>query len=388
MTQEIVRRRYDIDWLRVIAFGLLILYHIGMYYVADWEWHIKSDQQSEFLQNLMIMTNQWRMSLLFFLSGIALALIYQRYKATTLIGLRSQRLLVPLLFGMLVIVPPQLFYELIQGGYFDGNYLVFYREYLALETDLGKHKQSVIGLVTWNHLWFIPYLWCYSLIMVFLLPALHSLLNKTSVQSVSVLVAFCVITIGIALIWVAMRDNYPVTHALVDDWSSHAKYFTVFVAGCCLALLPDLWNRLIAKRRIFASLALLGYCWLMLDRHGLLDVGEALDQLLLIKLTHGLLLSTNHWAWILALVGYAGRYLQFSNRFLVYANQAILPWYILHQTLIIVIAMQLLPMSFNIWIEMPLLLLFTVGACFVMYELIKRFNILRLLFGLKRFSRD
>jgi glucan biosynthesis protein C len=130
-------------------------------------------------------------------------------------------------------------------------------------------------------------------------------------------------------------------------------------------------------------LAILGYCWITLDRHGLLDVGESLDQLLVIKLIHGLLLSTNHWAWILALVGYAGRYLQFTNRFISYANQAILPWYILHQTLIVVFAVQLKSFLLPVALESMLLIISTVVGCLLGYEIVKRVTLLRWLFGLK-----
>ena len=106
------QRRYDIDWLRTLAFFILIAYHIGMYYVFEWGWHIKSDQQSVWLQDVMILSNQWRMSLLFFISAMALSLYQLRNPNQGIIGLRSKRLLLPLAFGMLVIVPPQLYVEL------------------------------------------------------------------------------------------------------------------------------------------------------------------------------------------------------------------------------------------------------------------------------------
>jgi glucan biosynthesis protein C len=383
MTQAIVNRRYDIDWLRTLAFGLLILYHVGMYYVADWGWHVKSEQQSVFLQNLMILTNQWRMSLLFFVSGIALTLTYGKLSATKILAIRSQRLLIPLIFGMLVIVPPQRYYELLQGHDYNGSYINFISEYLDLDTELAPHKQSGIGLLTWNHLWFVPYLWTYSVIALLLLPLLTKCLSNASIQKTPVWIASLIVIVCLALVWVSLRGHFPVTHALLDDWYSHGKYFSVFLAGVCLALLPDLWDRLLEKRRVFAVLAILGYCWITLDRHGLLDVGESLDQLLVIKLIHGLLLSTNHWAWILALVGYAGRYLQFTNRFISYANQAILPWYILHQTLIVVFAVQLKSFLLPVALESMLLIISTVVGCLLGYEIVKRVTLLRWLFGLK-----
>lgn len=383
MTQAIVNRRYDIDWLRTLAFGLLILYHVGMYYVADWGWHVKSDQQSVFLQNLMILTNQWRMSLLFFVSGIALALICDKYSVSKLLALRSRRLLIPLLFGMLVIVPPQLYYELVQSNVFSGSYSQFIREYLSINTRLAEHKQSAIGLITWNHLWFVPYLWVYSVIMMLVMPLLKKMLSNDSAQKLPLWLACGIVIVVIAFVWVTMREHFPATHALLDDWYNHSKYFLVFLAGACLAMLPNLWDRLIAKRRVFAVLAILGYSWIMLDRHGWLDVDESYDQLFVIKFVHGILLSTNHWAWILAVVGYSGHYLQFSNRFLAYANQAILPWYILHQTLIVVFAFKLAEFSLPVALESILLITLTVIGCLLGYEIVKRVTLLRWLFGLK-----
>lgn len=63
-------RRYDLDWIRVIAFMLLILYHIGMFYVP-WEWHVKSRYELEWLEPVMQLTNPWRLTLLFLVSGCA-----------------------------------------------------------------------------------------------------------------------------------------------------------------------------------------------------------------------------------------------------------------------------------------------------------------------------
>ena len=74
-------RRYDIDALRVFAFGLLILFHVGMFYVAEWGWHVKSNYPVEWLQLPMAFTSQWRMPLLFMISGLAVSFIWGKYSA-------------------------------------------------------------------------------------------------------------------------------------------------------------------------------------------------------------------------------------------------------------------------------------------------------------------
>ena len=393
MTQALVQvkkhvidqRHYDVDWLRTLAFGVLILYHVGMYYVADWGWHIKSTQQSVWLQDLMILTNPWRMSLLFFISGIVLSLVLQQGKLSCwrLAGLRSNRLLVPLIFSMFIIVPPQLFYELQQQHGLSMGYWAFLQEYWNVDTHLAPFKQSSIGLLTWNHLWFLPYLWAYSLLILLLFPFIKKIGGGLQRLNLSLWLVFGVLVVAMAFIWASLSPSYPSTHALLDDWYNHAKYFWVFVVGVLLPYANGVWQQIISRRRILLVVALCGYIWLIVDRRGYLNVGDELNALFIIKLAHGMLLSINHWAWIFAVVGYAGRYLNFSNRFIIYANQAILPWYIFHQTLIVVIAMQLLPFGLPIILEAPILIIFTSLGCLMGYELVCRTGLTRFLFGLK-----
>lgn len=382
------KRRYDIDWLRTLAFSVLILYHVGMYYVLEWGWHIKSPHQSEWLQDLMVLTNPWRMSLLFFVSGMALALYFNQTKGPyigwRLFGLRTNRLLIPLVFSMYVIVPPQLFYELQQQHGLTLSYWAFLQEYWNIDTSLAAFKHSSIGLLTWNHLWFLPYLWCYTIVFLLIKPLLERILisQPDLIQACWPVFAFLVFTTG--LIWLLLRETYPTTHDLLNDWYSHAKYFWVLLGGYCLVKLPLLWQNIIEQRRRFLSMALICYCLIILDRHGYLQfIAQYYTTSLLVKSVYGTLYISNHWAWILAVVAYAGRYLNFSNAFIVYANQAILPWYIFHQTFIVVIAMQLLPFNLSAGVEAPILILLTSVGCLLAYEIVRRLAVTRWLLGLK-----
>ena len=115
-----MQRRYDLDWVRIAAFFLLVLYHIGMYYVS-WDWHVKSPNASTTLEPFMGLTAPWRLSLLYFISGVATAFLYRNALVTPsgagFAGQRSWRLLLPLIFGMLVIVVPQAYYEVLESRY-------------------------------------------------------------------------------------------------------------------------------------------------------------------------------------------------------------------------------------------------------------------------------
>ena len=389
MTTTPYQRHYDLDWLRTLAFGLLILYHIGMYYVADWGWHIKSDVTSEALQNLMILTNQWRMSLLFFISAMALALAQQRSSRVSLLGLRSNRLLIPLLCGMFIVVVPQVYFEALSQQLMEPGFFSFWWQYINPNTELLRDHHSPIGLLTWNHLWFLPYLWCYSVLLLLGAPRLNALARL--LQPVPGRIALLVVMVVLIAAWYFLRQAYPSSHALVDDWYNHAKYFSVFIAGYLFALQGNWWQKVIEHRRWLMLAAMLCYGLIIADRNGLFDsIPDSFGESVTGRLIVGVVLALNHWGWILALVGYAGRYLNRPTNkldkdggLLHYSNNAILPWYMLHQTLIIVFAVWLKPLALPTGIEAIALIVLTCLGCWAGYELIKRFWLSRWLFGLK-----
>jgi surface polysaccharide O-acyltransferase-like enzyme len=382
-----VNRRYDVDWLRNLALILLILYHLGMYYVADWDWHIKSDQQSVLLQNFMVMSNLWRMCLLFFISGMTLALIDMKYTAASLLRTRSQRLLIPLLFGMAVIVPPQLYYELIEQQEFSRSYWYFWTEYLISDpnTDVAPDRYSIIGLWTWNHLWYLIYLFVYTCAFLLLRPLCRKLVASTFFKELGCRTLIVIFATILLVAWVHVRPEFPTTHGLTDDWWSHTKYFLILLMGYFFASKQNLWRAVINKRRMLLVLGLCTYGLVAMDRNGVFPfMGEAFRNYVSVQYMYGAAVIANLWFWILGLVGYAGRYLNRPSRLLTYANEAVLPWYILHQTLIIVFAFNLRRFELPAGLEALSILLLTLLACYLLFAGLRRVNFLRFLFGLKR----
>jgi len=100
-----MQRRHDIDALRAIAFSLLMLYHLGMLYVADWGWHVKSSYLTEALQLPMLTVNRWRMDLIFLISGISTAFLIANTAVRDFAKKRAKQLILPFVFGVMVIVP-------------------------------------------------------------------------------------------------------------------------------------------------------------------------------------------------------------------------------------------------------------------------------------------
>lgn len=144
-------RRYDLDWLRVIVFVLLIFYHVGMFFVApDWGWHIKNNITYEWIKYPMLFLNQWRLPILFIISGMGTSYALSRRTAWEFAAERTKKLLLPLIFGMLVIVPPQVYVEKISKGSIQGSYFEFWPS----QAFIGEYP---VGNLSWHHLWRIYY---------------------------------------------------------------------------------------------------------------------------------------------------------------------------------------------------------------------------------------
>ena len=118
-------RRYDLDWLRVLVFLLLIFYHVGMFFVP-WDWHIKNDRLYQWLEYPMLFINQWRLPILFVISGMGTSYALAKRTGKQFAWERIKRLLLPLAIGILLVVPPQVYFERLASGQFSGGYCCFW----------------------------------------------------------------------------------------------------------------------------------------------------------------------------------------------------------------------------------------------------------------------
>lgn len=376
-------RRHDIDALRVLLFVLLILYHVGMLYVAEWNWHIKSSYQSEDLQYLMLLVNRWRMPLLFLISGLAFNFLRRDRTAWTLIRSRSRRVLLPLVLGVLVIVPIQPYCQgvanhLVEPGF--GAFLLRYYSFQPWPKDAFDGWQYGF---TWNHLWYLVYLWVYTLVLVALLPALESPAGRTIRRAVIGLRGGWLLLLPALPKFLALSllgDRYPGTNDLIHDWYQHALYFSYFLLGYWIATDDGIWQALRALRHRALALAVLNWLAYVLIIKHLLNDDSAGWALLGTRFLSGL----NTWLWIATVLGWSAALLNRPFRWLPYANEAVLPWYILHQSLIVAIAFVLVPLRIGPMLEPLAVIAGTIAGCALLYEcLIRRNAVLRLLFGLK-----
>ena len=387
-----MQRRYDLDWVRVCAFGVLVLYHVGMYYVT-WDWHVKSDHASTALEPFMVLTAPWRLSLLFLVSGAATAFMFGKLQGQAgaagsrlrLLASRSWFLLVPLVFGMVVVVPPQSYFQVVEqlpGGYHHG-YLTFWGQYLSGYEGFCD-ADGCLRVPTWNHLWFVAYLWVYTVaiwLLWCLAPGALQAAGRGLARLHSGLGALVWPVLVLALFRVTLSGRFESTHALAGDWYNHAQYGAVFLLGFLLARAAPFWDALARLR--WPALLLWLTTWAGLIAYFVTYYADAAPPEAL-RMSMRAVWGLNQWCAIVAVLGFARHWNPGDNRALRYLVPAVFPVYILHQTLIVVMAHSLKPLDITPLIEGPLLVVMTFALAFGLYEGIRRVAWMRPLFGLKR----
>ena len=356
-------RRYNLDGLRVLAVVLLIPFHSARVFDAFDPFYVKNPQTSEGLSWAVVaFLNPWHMPLLFVLAGAAtwLALGHRRPKAY--LGERTRRLLVPFLFGLLMIVPPQGFL----AGRFRGSHesvASFLGDYWTIEGDLSGYT----GSFTPAHLWFIGYLFLFSALALPLLTRWRGRQLRTRW-----------LLVAMPLVLLAANELPAPNDGPQNPWYSLA----LFLAGFLLLADPDAeravhrrWRPLLAAA--LATMAMVLTVWHagIDDRWGdrsPLDVGFSLVE------------QANTWIWVLALLGAARALLSTPARGLGYASEASLPFYVLHQTVIVAVAYLIVGWDLPVWPKFVALCLAATALTLALYEVVvRRAAPTRFLFGMK-----
>lgn len=393
-------RRHDLDWIRVGAFLLLILYHVGMFYVP-WDWHVNSPHPVEALEPVMQLTNPWRLTLLFLVSGAATRFLFERFAtqgkgaSRRFAGSRLLRLLPPLLFAMFVVVPPQSYYEVVEAarglGVADPAHSPWLADFwLKYVTASGGwcDADGCLTTPTWNHMWFVAYLLVYSLVLAMLLPVLRRVLAAVQSWLEKGLKGWGLLlwpVVWLALIRWSLAPVFPITHALTDDWYNHALSFSAFLFGFVSVrseVLKAGYERLRRPALMLALLAWAGwaiYAWAY--RADDVAPPEAL------RAGMRLVYALDQWAFIVAILGYGARYLNRGGPVLRYLTVGVFPFYIVHQTIIVVVAHNLSTLGLPQLLEAGIVIGMTFAGCFAAYEVARRAGWLGLLLGVQPMLR-
>ncbi|MBC9875999.1 acyltransferase family protein [Bradyrhizobium sp. INPA01-394B] len=372
------QRRIDLDWVRILAFALLIFYHVGMLYVS-WGFHIKSEHRLTWLEPVMLVLNPWRLSLLFLVSGVASRFMLGKVRLGTFARTRSVRLLVPLMTGMLVIVPPQSYLQIVETLGYPAGFVDYYvRHYLAFSAQFCP--SPCIVQPTWNHLWFVVYLWVYTMALAGVLCLWPTAADWIG-ERLATMLASPWLLVGPCLLFSAWRlflaPIFPSTHALFGDWYNHADYASAFLIGFLLARQNGIWRDLERQRWVALMLAAICFAVFVLVYAGVFPRSPMLRWIA------GAAYGCYQWIAMATVLGFARRHLTADGPVRRYLTDAIFPFYIVHQTAIIVIAHALRDSGLSAAGEATIVIAGTALTCLVSYEIARRIGWLRPLFGLR-----
>ena len=372
-------RHLGMDWLRIGAFALLILYHVGMYFVP-WDWHVKIDPAIDWVAIPMYATNGWRLPLLFLVSGYASAALLSKLGGGAAFAKsRSARLLVPLAFGVVVIIPPQPWIELVgQHGYAHGFFHFWARDYFRFGSLDG------IILPTWQHLWFVVYLWVYTMLATLLFAVVPAAMRGRIADGAAKLLSGGGMLAVPMLWWLAVYAAFPEhdeTHALFDDGPSHLHYLMAFGAGWLLRVRPMLFEAIARCWKVAAALAVVAFlpiAWVEWTWPG--DTRAPAWAIILFHVAR----QVQGWATIVALVGIADRYWNRDHPVRAMLAEAVFPFYIIHQTIIVIVGWYLLQADVAALPSFLILLVTTALGCWLFYAVGRSIGWLRPLIGLQR----
>jgi hypothetical protein len=341
-------RRHEIDALRVVAILLGIVFNSARAFNLE-PWHVQNAQLSREMELLITFMTPWRMPLLFLLAGAGtyFALGFRSGRRYALE--RLHRLFVPLLTGMLFLVPVQVYVERISGWVatrmspvdFDGSFLAFWPTVFTS----GPYPE---GNLSWHHLWFIAYLLFYSLLALPLFLVFRGERGRRFTGWLAGRFASPGSTLALAmpllLIESFLRPVFGSTDMLFNDWANNAHYLTLFVYGYLLLAEPRLGRAIERDRGLALGLAVVFMtARLGLRAWGLYDPASAPTDFAL-------------WAQLKALVGWCA---------------------------IVVLAYFVLRLDVPLWAKFALLAAGAVVASVALCELVKSTNATRFLFGMK-----
>lgn len=375
--QTATREPY-LDWLRIIAILGVLFFHSAMPFVSEWKWHIKNEQTSNLLMECNFFLSRFRMPLLFFISGAVTYFMLRKRSTVQFIGLRFKRLFLPLVFGMLLLVPIQVYLERLTQG-FKGNFLDFYPTVFTS----GPYPQ---GNLSWHHLWFIAYLFVYDVLFA---PAftwciknrhrlffLHQFGRGARIYLL--MLPSVIYFTGTVLI-------FPETHALIDDWCWNVYWLLFLVCGFCCMCIPSLLYSLERNRRTSLTFALIAILIINYFRWNDLDPATDAPDNMPATYAYLSLYPVVAWFWVFAAVGYGKRYLTKSVGSMPYINGALYPFYILHQTVIVLLAYYVVKTTDSIFLKYGFIVVVTFILTLLIYHLfIKPFTLMKLLFGVKQ----
>lgn len=369
-------RRNDIDWLRIFAVLLLFSFHTAMIFDGG-RYYVVNVPPSPVAGAFGEIVHQWHMPLFFLLAGMSTCLALGFRSGGDYLKERFKRLLIPLTFGTLVIVPPQVYIALRDHGGYEGSFFAFYPKFFNGVAPSGNFE--------WGHLWFLAYLLVYSLLA---LPVFLWLRGAAGQRVTTRLAALCdrpgalfLFALPLFLVEGTLRPRWPGWQNLVDDWANFFWYLLYFGYGYLICT-NERFKQAIDKHLKLAATVVLSVLFMYAGTKALgveVKWGYTWDGVLL-----QFVRAVFSWAWLLMFLGLGQRYLNCGGKVLAYAREAAYPVYILHQTVLVWIGFYVVRWPLGTPAKFAIINISALLTTLLVYDLaVRRANPVRFLFGMK-----
>jgi glucan biosynthesis protein C len=365
------QRRYDLDWLRVLTILVVFIFHSARFF-DEWGWHVKNFVVYEGVTDMNDFLTSWIMPIMFVISSASIYFALGKGGAGKFFKDKVLRLVVPLVVGMFTHGMWQVYLERVTKMEFTGTFWQFIPHYFT-----GIYPFTGNFSITGVHLWYLLALFLFCLIFY---PLFHWL--KGSGQGVLHRVGDLLAIPGgpyllaiPTILLVSILDPDGIGFRDTGGWNL-IPYISFFLPGFILVSHEKLQQRILKQRWISLVLGMVFGLAYLYQENPAFGSAEFI-------LTSALFCLTA-WSWIFAFMGFAMKRLTFTNPFLKYANEAVLPFYILHQPVLLTIGFYVVRMAMPDWARYAVIASTSFAAIMLIYELlVRRINVLRFLFGLR-----
>ena len=372
-------RQYYIDALRVFAVLMLIVFHTGMLF-NTYEFHFKNNHVSRAID---VFVNTpiyfWHMPLFMLLAGASTWYAFGKRGVGGYFMERVRRILLPLMVGIAVVIPPQVYLERTIKGQFTGSFLDFYPSFWTT----GVYPQ---GNFSYHHLWFLAFLFVFVALTLPLFVFLKSERGQGLVKAFGWLLSKPVVLILLPAVTISatellLRPHFPSTRNIVNDWANFVYYLQFFIYGFILVadarIVPTIGKSWKAALALALGLTALVIYMDWTRRYPDLGGRQLTES---ISLGVGVLCS---WCWLIGFMGLGKRFLNRPSPFLHYASEIAYPYYILHQTVILLVGFYVVALDWSLEAKFAFVGLTSLFATAALCELVKVVNVTRFLFGMK-----
>ncbi|SFC19928.1 acyltransferase family protein [Clostridium uliginosum] len=365
-------RRNEIDWIRNICVLLLLfLFHTASIFTYYEPWYIISENKSWLATIIYILCVPWHMPILFFLAGASTKFSLDHRSKKIYIQERIKRLFVPFIFGMLILVPPQGYFGILQRGRNVESYFQQWKYFWSNVTNIPYDG-------SWGpaHLWFILYL---VIISSFALVIIRSL--KKEFMQKFLLRLKCKLCSRYSLIFmILILSIADATHLAIAE-KNILTLLIVFLMGYIVYDDTDYLDYIDKHKRksLFITFCLIvPYIKVILYYYNINDSSNLGLETILSVLRNAIMITT-----IVTIIGYGRKYLYKGGKVLKYFNKACFPVYILHQTVIVILGYFLLKLKLPIYLSILIIIVSSVIITFGIYEILRRIKPMRFLLGIK-----